>query len=84
MSKIWLLIKENNENFIYKGLRKDRKIEFIMMQFKTNGFLWNRTEKGGWRSWSNTVIGRMLNMKMLVSYQLERNVFLGFAMRENI
>lgn len=38
---------------------------------------------GGWRSWSNTVIGRMLNMKMLVSYQLERNVFLGFVMREN-
>lgn len=39
---------------------------------------------GDWRSRSNTVLGRMLNMKMLVSYQLERNVFLSFVMRENI
>lgn len=39
------MITQNRE-LIYKGLRKDIKIEFIMIQFKTNRFLWNRIENG--------------------------------------
>lgn len=38
---------------------------------------------GDLRSQSNTVGGRMLNMKMLVSHQLKRNVFFSFEMKEN-
>lgn len=69
---------------IYKGLRKDIKIEFIMIQFKTNRFLWNRIENGDWRFQSSTVHGRMLKLKMLVSHQLKRNAFFSFEKKENI
>jgi len=51
------------------------------MQFTTNRLLWIRT--ADWRSHSYIVLGRILKMKVLVTYQLERNLFVCFDMREN-